>query len=435
MALTRKTVAAIAAVVTLVGLGMWRYWPGEPAPWTDAEIEQLRRLWIGSLPPVPPDPTNAVADDPRAARLGQQLFFDPRLSGNGQVACVTCHQPALRFTDGLPKGRAIGVSMRNTRGLVGAAYSPWLYWDGRKDSLWSQALSPLEDAREHGGNRMQIVRLIAEDSEYSAAYVALFGPLPELSDRGRFPEAAAPGVNAELEAAWQSMSSADQQKVNTVFANIGKAIAAYERLLLPGPSRFDTYVEAVIEANEGAQRRTLSSEEIAGLAVFIRKARCTECHNGPLFTNNEFHNTGILSFPGEVPDRGRIDGIREVQQDPFNCLGPYSDDPVKECAELRFARTGQSLLGATRTPSLRNLSGTAPYMHKGQMAAVPEILDHYNRAPTAMIGHNETKPLGLSRPEIERLEAFLDSLAAPLATPSEWLAAPDLRRRDRVARD
>jgi cytochrome c peroxidase len=142
----------------------WLYMrPVSPEPWTSTEIETLRSLWIGSLPPVPADPTNAVADSVQAAEFGHRLFFDTRLSGTGGISCSTCHQPERRFTDGLAKGQAIGTSKRNTRSIVGVAYSPWLYWDGRRDSLWSQALSPLEDPAEHGGNRGQYVEFIASD--------------------------------------------------------------------------------------------------------------------------------------------------------------------------------------------------------------------------------------------------------------------------------
>jgi cytochrome c peroxidase len=113
-----------------------------------------------------------------------------------------------------------------------------------------------------------------------------------------------------------------------------------------------------------------------------------------------------------------------VKSDPFNCLSAFSDDPAKDCAELRFARTGPELIGAMRTPSLRNLEGTGPYMHKGQLATPAAVLEHYNRAPLAMIGHNEAKALKLSRRERMQLEVFLETLAAPLATPTEWLDAP-----------
>ena len=373
----------------------------------------LRSLSIASLPAVPPDPSNAVADDPDAAILGSRLFFDTRLSANGEVSCASCHRPELGFTDGLQKGKGIGQSRRNTRSIVGAAYSPWQYWDGRRDSLWSQALSPLEDPAEHGSNRMHVARFVTADPAYRKEYEALFGPAPDLSDTGRFPPGAAPVDDTALATAWDGMSEADRHVVNTVYSNIGKAIAAYERTLLPQETRFDRYVDAVLSGDEGKQGELFDNDEVLGLQLFIGEARCTECHNGPLLTNDEFHNTGVLSFPGDLPERGRVAGVREVLSDEFNCLGDYSDDPDRRCDELRYVRTGSELIGATRTPSLRNVSATAPYMHRGQIATLAEVLDHYNRAPDAMIGHNEAKPLELDRPDLRRLEAFLRTLDDP----------------------
>lgn len=402
-------------VLLLSAFTAWWVPHGAEAPaWTDTEVLLLRSLWIETLPPVPADPSNAVADNPRAAEFGRQLFFDTRLSANGEVACATCHQPQRNFTDGLARGRGLGVSKRNTRSIVGSAFSPWQYWDGRKDSLWSQALSPLEDPREHAGNRMQLVRLVSADSGYRGAYTALFGDLPDLSDRERFPDAAAPGGEAALAAAWQAMDSADQHEVTKTFVNLGKSIAAYERLLSPGASRFDAFVQAVLESDPAAQEELFSAAEVRGLRLFIGKANCLQCHNGPLFTNNEFHNTGLLPFPGEVPDKGRAEGVRQVLQDPFNCLGTWSDAAGQRCEELRFVRRGvPELLGATRTPSLRNLAGTEPFMHQGQFNSLGEVLDHYNRAPAALVGHNELKPLMLGRRDLRDIEDFLRTLYTP----------------------
>jgi len=385
----------IVLVIAGVAAASWYYRPLAPEPWTDADIEILQSLWIGSLGPVPPDPSNAVADNTLAAEFGRRLFFDARLSANGGISCSTCHQPVRHFTDGLQKGQAIGTSKRNTPSIVGSAYSPWLYLDGRRDSQWSQALSPLEDANEHGSNRGQVVRVIAEDPTYSETYQELFGELPD---------------------------QANEEAVNTTFSKIGKAIAAFERLLLPAPSRFDDYVVAVIAGDVAAQQNLYTDDEIVGLQLFIGKANCTQCHNGPLLTNNEFHNTGVISFPGEVPDKGRVLGVREVLNNAFNCGGPYSDDRDRNCAELEYARTGPELLGAFRTPSLRNLENTAPFMHKGQIATLPEVLRHYNEAPLAMIGHNETKPLKLRDSDLRQIEAFLHTLFAPL--PSDQLTRP-----------
>lgn len=381
-----------------LAVGASRIWPPVSDDWTDTEIEMLRSLWIGSLPELPADPSNAYSEDPRAAELGHELFFSTALSPSRAIACATCHRPELRFTDGMQKGRGIGQSKRNTKSIVGAAYSPWQYWDGRRDSQWSQALSPIEDPAEHGGSRGQAVAAVASDTRLRGQYEAVFGDMPDRSDA---------------------------REVDTVFANIGKAIAAYERLLMPGPSRFDHYVQAVLAGDAVKQDELYTDDERAGLRLFINEAACTQCHNGPLLTNHEFHNTGLLSFPGEIPDKGRAAGVREVLVDPFNCKGEFSDAEPEDCAELEFARTGPEVLGAFRTPSLRNLQNTQPYMHKGQMFSLAEVLEHYNEAPLAMIGHNESKPLGLSAAELLQLEAFLMTLAAPLSTPQRWLRPPD----------
>lgn len=405
-------------VLLLIGIGSyfaWIYRPLTPEPWSNDDIVTLQSLWIDSLPTPPADPSNTVADDPDAAIMGNRLFFDTRLSADGNVSCATCHQPDLGFTDGLQKGRGIGESKRNTRSMVGVAYSPWLYWDGRRDSLWSQALSPLEDPNEHGSNRMQIVRLVTTEAAYRDMYRSLFGQPPDFTDSARFPVAATPVDDPALASAWAAMSAADRQTVNTVYANIGKTIAAFERTVLPPTTRFDAYVSAVVHDDKDQQGALFSKDEILGLQLFIGEARCTECHNGPLFTNHEFHNTGVLTVPGQLPDRGRIDGVREVLGNEFNCRGEYSDDADRRCAELTYVRTGPELLGAMRTPSLRNTSRTGPYMHKGQIATLAEVLRHYNRAPDAMIGHNEAEPLGLTGPQLKRLEAFLQTLATPLA--------------------
>jgi len=400
-------------IVATAGYFAWVYRPVSPRAWTGADLDTLRSLWIESLPAPPADPSNAVADDGRAALMGNRLFFDTRLSANGEVSCASCHDPDLEFTDGRQKGRGIGESKRNTRSIVGSAYSPWLYWDGRRDSLWSQALSPLEDPHEHGSNRMYIVRFVTTEPTYKSMYEPLFGAAPDFTDNRRFPAAAAPGDDEALARAWGRMSVQDRETVNRVFANIGKTIAAFERTLLPEPARFDDYVRAVVDGDEQRQRAVFDNDEVLGLQLFIDRARCTECHNGPLLTNNEFHNTGVLVYPGDLPDRGRIDGVREVIENEFNCLGEYSDDPQRHCPELTFVRAGPELIGAQRTPSLRNLARTGPYMHKGQIDALAGVLEHYNRAPNAIIGHNEAKPLSLSRPQLRRLEAFLETLAAP----------------------
>ena len=120
--------------------------------WSAQERETLRSLALASLGPLPKDPSNRVADDPRAAALGHRLFFDARLSGNGRVSCATCHVPDREFQDGIALAEGVGTTARRTMPVAGTAHSPWLFWDGRADSQWAQALGPLESAVEHGGS-------------------------------------------------------------------------------------------------------------------------------------------------------------------------------------------------------------------------------------------------------------------------------------------
>jgi cytochrome c peroxidase len=421
-----KPIIFVVGICFLLLLILLWWSESRPPPWTQAEKSILKTLNIANLPVLKPDPSNAVADNLQAAKFGQLLFFDTRLSGNGKVACATCHQPQRRFSDGLSKAVALGQSQRNTPSIVGSAYSPWLYWDGRKDSQWSQALSPLEDPAEQGSNRMYLARLISNDSLYSKTYVELFGELPDFNDTSRFPENAGPMPYPLWNQAWLNMTAADQYLLSQVFANLGKVLAAYERKLMPGPARFDEYVNAVLHEDDTLPANELfNSQEIEGLRLFIGEAGCLQCHNGPLLSNNEFHNTGLLPFPGEVPDQGRSKGVEILKNDPFNCLGPFSDEMSHQCQEFTYMRTGSVVLGSMRTPSLRNLGGTAPYMHKGQLSTLAQVMEHYNAAPLALIGHNEAKPLGLSKKQLGQLELFLNTLDAPLSTADEWLLKPD----------
>jgi len=426
-----------ALSVLLFGLLAFAAWQWRPLPmpeWTGDEVALMQSLSLNNLPPLPPDPSNAVADNPRAARFGHALFFDPALSGSGHVACTTCHVPERNFTDGRQIAQATGRSARHTPSIVGTAYSPWLYWDGRRDSQWAQALSPLEDPAEHAGSRTHYAGIVFNNSLYLNEYKALFGDFPDISERDRFPTEASPLGSPDAVTAWRNMAPEDRRAINTVFANLGKAIAAYERKLLHGPARFDHYVAAVVTGDQAEQDALYSVDEAQGLKLFLGKARCTECHNGPLLTNNEFHNNGVISFPREVPDEGRSSGLHKVLTDPFNCLGDYSDDPTPYCGELEFARDGIELIGAFRTPSLRNIEGTEPFMHKGQLRTLRDVLELYNDAPLAMIGHNEVEfPLSLTRREIGQLEAFLHTLASPVAVEPEWLRAPAEMRADAPA--
>jgi cytochrome c peroxidase len=417
----RFTVVSLLLLALTTALGAQ-----QTLPWTKAELASIRDLWIGALEKPAPDPSNTACDSPLAARLGHNLFFDTRFSLNGAVACATCHKPELGFQDGLPRGKGIGTTNRRTMPIPGTAYSPWLFWDGRKDSQWAQALGPMESAVEHGGNRTMYAHLVAR--YYKAEYEAVFGSIPDLGDSRRFPASAGPVEDPQARSAWEAMAQDDRDQVTRIYANMGKAIAAYERKLLPGPSRFDSFAEALGQGRGTTAGSRLTPDEQAGLKLFVGKGECIKCHNGPLFTNNDFHNPGVPAVPGLPEDLGRALGAPQVLRDEFNCLSPLSDAAPADCAELKFLKSeGDELTRAYKPPSLRNVAERPPYMHAGQFASLGDVLRHYNRAPKAPSGHTELKPLNLSVRELAQLESFLRALSGPLDAPEEFLRKPLLR--------
>jgi cytochrome c peroxidase len=371
----------------------------------------LSTLRLNQLPAPDADPSNRVESMPQAIALGKQLFFDSSLSANGKVSCASCHDPNQQFQDGRKVGQGVGTGIRRTMPIAGAAHSPFLFWDGRKDSLWAQAIAPLEDAAEHGGNRLAYARLMQQ--KYRSEYEAVFGALPDTS---RLPTEASPLGTPTQQAAWGSMDKTAQEQVSRVLANIGKAIAAYEKTVHFGESRLDRYIEAVM-ARDGKAGQLLTSAEKNGLRIFIGAGRCVTCHNGPLLTDQHFHNTGIAPH-GPMPQAlGRRTGVAKLLADEFNCLGRFSDAAPEQCGELRFLATeGPTLDGAYKTPSLRNVALRPPYMHAGQVASLDDVVAHYRAAPAATIGKSELERLPLSAQDVKDLAAFLATLSGPIVT-------------------
>lgn len=375
--------ASVALLVVSAGLAQ------------DAELvagfdaAQIKRILTHSpLGPPPADPTNAVADDPRAARLGQALFFDKRLSSNGEISCATCHDPLTGFVDGAQVAAGIGLADRNSPTVWNAAYQRWLFWDGRADSLWAQALQPIENPVEMGGERGAVVGVLRGDNDLRGAYEALFGALPEGDE---------PAV------------------IDRAFSNVGKALAAYERLIVSRRAPFDVFVEGL---REGAPEKleALSPPARRGLALFIGKGRCRMCHGGPNLSDGEFHGTGIAPLGGgNLTDPARYAAIEKLLADPFNALGVFSDDREGEAARaLETLARGPESWGEFRTPSLRNVALTAPYMHEGQMDTLEDVVHFYSTLEgSAPPGHHQEqvlKPLNLTDEESADLVHFLRSL-------------------------
>lgn len=375
--------ALVACVALLAAARLGAVPPGAPAAGlSDAELRRI--LKHSPVPELARDETNAKADDPAAARLGQALFFDARLSGNGRIACATCHAPEKSWADGRDLAQGLARATRNAPSLWNTAYNRWFFWDGRADSAWSQALQPIESPAEMGGSREAAVQLVKTDGPLRRAYELVFGP-PELGS------------------------------TNAAFANLGKAIAAFERRLLSRRAPFDVFAEGLREG-DAAKQAALSESARRGLLLFVGRGKCSVCHTGPLFTDGEFHDLGVpLHDDLPAPDPGRALGLTRLQQDEFGAASVFSDERDGPRARaVRFVAPRADVSGQVKTPSLRNVALSAPYMHQGQFDSLRAVLEFYStlegRRGSPATQERVLQPLKLSDQELLDLVAFLESL-------------------------
>ena len=391
----------------------------EPEHLTETRNLFTENEWtvIESLSPLPdkppPSPTNRFADNPDAAQLGQMFFFDARFSKEGTISCATCHSPFHGFADVEATSLGNRRGTRNAPTVLNAAYNKWQFWDGRAETLWAQALFAFEGEEEQAGTRLQYAHLIKR--HYAAEYEAVFGALPVLEDATRFPPQGKPG-----DAAFDTMSKADQIAVNTVFANIGKAIEAYERLLIRRNAPFDRYVAGDEEA--------ITIEAKRGLKIFIGKGVCVLCHGTPHFRDDDFHNLGIPQGP--LPeDIGRFEGIAKLLADPFNSAGIYSDSRVDAANTLNLLEPRLEHQGEFKTPTLRNVALTPPYFHTGEFPTLASVIEFNDAGGTTneFAGRRAApvEPLHLSEQEKRDLVEFLETLTGE-PPPAHLLIKPKL---------
>jgi cytochrome c peroxidase len=421
----RRIASAALAALIVVPVAAAAAAPAGPGGYTSAQLAAIEAL--SPLGAPPPDPTDRVAQDPDAARLGQYLFFDRQFSANDAIACATCHQPARAFTDGRALAKGLAIGPRNAPTLLNVAYDHWFFLDGRADSLWSQPLQVFENPKEMGSDRLHVAHVVYSDRAVRSTYERIFGPMPPLADASRFPAHARPDPNpqAPVARAWRSLSPADRDTVNRVVSNVGKAIEAYERKLVSRDSPFDRYV-AALKARDAAGLAALSPAARRGLALFIGPAHCDLCHSGPAFTDSEFHDIGLPLLPGEAPDAGRAQGIRELEASPFNGAGKYSDARNGKAKQrLEFLPPPESQLGKFKTPTLRNVARTGPYMHDGRFATLQEVVRFYAEGKEAEKGRvvGEREPTldvipRLKPAQVSDLVAFLDSLGGAPVPPA-----------------
>ncbi len=349
-----------------------------------------------TLPGAPPaDTTSAKADDPAAASLGKKLFSDGALSPSGSKSCATCHVPQNQFQDSTAQSHdGVAIVDRNAPTLALAAHSRWQFWDGRADTLWMQALGPIENAKEMGSSRLFVAHRIF--ANYRADYEAVFGALPALSDAARFPASGMPG-----DASFLGMTDADRAATTEVFVNVGKSIAAYERTLRVMPNKLDAYV--------GGDLSALSSPEKSGLYNFF-VVGCAQCHWGPRLTDDAFHPDRYPTGRQDgLADRGRIDGIGQLLSNEFS-------QPHPGLLAL------SSMLGSFKTPTLRGIAGSAPYGHGGTISTLAEVAKIYGTAgidpkdPRA-VGTGEPWLVSFDGPAQAGLVPFLEILTATPIVP------------------
>jgi cytochrome c peroxidase len=342
--------------------------------------------------PVLRDPSNRASGNPAAIALGQRLFFDPRLSSSGTIACASCHLPPKAWTDGRPRASGLAALDRNAPTVLDTGLNRWFGWSGAADSLWSFALKPLTDAREMGATPAQVARVLREDPALACAFDAAF--------------------------ATRVSAAKDDERV---LVDVAKAIAAFVETVVSSPSPFDRFRQALVSSDREEAAR-YPAPALRGLKLFIGKGSCNACHFGPAFTNGEFHDVGIpFALGAGRVDAGRHEGIKQLKASPYNLLGAHSDDAGRaSAAKTRYVEGTHVNFGQFKTPSLRNAALTAPYMHDGRFATLRDVVRHYSELdPERVHSHGEggvLRPLRLTDGEIDDLVAFLESLTSPDAT-------------------
>lgn len=373
--------------------------------WTETEVALLKTLSIRNLPDKPQDPSNQFLHNPAAIEFGQQLFFDPGLSQTGTVSCSTCHQPQRHFSDGMRVASGIRPGTRNTPSLLGVAYQQWFFWDGRKDSVWAQALEPFENPNEHNLSRVSVIKKVLADPSYHAQYLEIFGTPPSAEALEAWPDAASPNGDLGNLKRWKSLPIESRKQINRIYSNIGKAIAAFEATLTFPASKFDDFLDQ-LSKNEALT--ALSEKEQLGLKVFAGKASCISCHHSALLSNQHFQNIGT-GVKGK--DLGRAQVAEAQAWDEFNCLGEFSDAPEEACKNLKFmSKNRHELAGSFKVPSLRNISKTAPFMHDGRFKTLGEVVNFYLNPPSRKRTDHHLPDIDLDEQEIAQLIAFLNAL-------------------------
>lgn len=341
---------------------------------------------IASLGPWPPplvsDPSNRVSTNIDAVELGQRLFFDSRLSPIGYIGCVSCHQPDRAWTDRLPRAHGLANVNRNTQSLNNLLLQHRFGWVGASDSLWMASVRPILDAREMDSNPAHVRHVYAREPIYGCLYQRAFG-----ADAVKGP-------------------ASDER----VLVDTAKALAAYMSTLVTGRTPFDALRDAVVQGQPVASI-DYPPAALRGLKVFVGRGRCIACHAGANLSDGAFHQTGVPGFVAQrVPDNGLADGQQQLRASRFNLGGPHNDGAKPR---PRAQPEPSSQRGAFRTPSLRNVAVTAPYMHNGSLDSLRDVVLHYASTPPRVVPkaeHALPQAMHVQASDADDLLAFLQTL-------------------------
>ena len=403
---------------------------GGEAPLIVLTQEELAAAAAQSPPPVvPADPTNRYADDAGAAALGQMLFFEKAYAGaltqasdlgaigaTGKISCASCHSSESALADARPLSLSglevsIGASphSRNAPGIVDSARYRWTNWGGRFEAQWGLPIAVLENARIFNSSRLKLVSVLY--AKYKTEYNAVFTDYPLGDDIDALPDEGKPVTTAD--GVWETQLDDEQRaKVNRILVNFGKALEAYQRKLVSGPSRFDGFVA-------GSDSLTLAEQR--GYRVFLAKG-CATCHSGRNFSDDGFHNLGVPHSTANVvgSDDGRFPDAASLQTSGFNTASAWSDDTTTGRLAGLTNPMPDIAHGAFRTPSLRGVTKTGAYMHAGQFETLGDVIDFYAQGGGTVTGpavkDPAIVPLTITAGERDDLIAFLGTLeGAPVS--------------------
>ena len=323
---------------------------------------------------VPFDPAEFRIEKPQFSdaekalgRFGKKLFHDTDFSKNGEVACATCHQRAHSFADNQPLSKGIGLTGVNSPAAINQVYQKWFFWDGRVDTLAAQALQPVENPNEHGFSRHELVAVLQE--KYPREYQEYFG-------------------------------DASTQEVDEIFYNFGRAIEQYEKGLIAIDSPFDRFMAQYVPGEAPPHVDGFGEDEWIGFQIFLGEGKCVKCHAGALFTDQDFHFTGL----GRTTIPGRKEGVAKLLTNKFACRSPA-------CQSLGLEVKDEDL-HKVKTPSLRNVALTAPYFHDGSAATLEDAVNRYllNRFKEGI--DPDAQNIVLNDVQVDFVVAFLESLTS-----------------------